>query len=145
MNKTENLKAYVWTAVASGFVGLLVGTTALLVQIYEPVMLRILMYSLLAGVIIGTLIRGICLWLVSHNYRQSVFLWMLIFLIIGIGTVIASECIGGLPFEKIIALIVVAELLGLVIAYANYRQYIYVNEKLRLKREQVCNGYLPKF
>lgn len=142
MDKKENLKAYAWTAVASGFVGLLVGTTALMVQLYEPIMLRILLSSILAGAIIGTFIRGICLWMIGKNYRQSTFLWILILMIIGIGTGVATKCIGELPLEKVIILVVVAEILGLAIAYANHRQFIYVNERLHQKREQFRNGSL---
>lgn len=140
MDRKENLKAYVWTAIASGFVGLLVGTTAIVIQFYEPVMLRILLSSILAGVLIGTLSRGICLWMVGQKQRQLTFLWLLIPVIIGIGTALATWCIGELPWGKVIILVAVAEILGMAIAYANYRQFIYVNEKLQQKREQFRTG-----
>lgn len=144
MNQTENLQAYAWTAVASGFVGLLVGVTALLVQLYEPVMLRILISSILAGAAIGTSIRGICLWMAGQNDRKSVFHWIFIFLIIGIGTMIATECIGKLPLGKAIILVVIAEIFGMAVAYANYRQFIYINKKLRQKREHFRDQLLSQ-
>lgn len=138
MDRKENLKAYVWTAIASGFVGLLVGITAIVIQFYEPVMLRILLLSILAGVLIGTFSRGICLWMVGQ--KQMTFLWILVPVIIGIGTALATWCIGELPWGKVVILVAVAEILGMAIAYANYRQFIYVNEKLQQKREQFRTG-----
>lgn len=139
MDKNENFRVYVWTGIASGLVGLLVGITALMIQLYEPYMLRILLSSILAGTIIGVFCRALCLWLIDQNCWQ--YLWFIILGLVGIGTAIATACIGG-SFRNVIVLVAVAEILGLTVAYANYRQFLYVNEKLCQKREKLRHDSL---
>jgi len=140
MDRTNNIKAYGWTAVASGSIGLLVGVTALMVRLYEPVMLHILLASALAGAMIGIFSRGICLLLVHHNYRSPILLWVLVLVLVGVGTVVTTEYIGRLPWGQVAILVVVAEIFGMMVAYMNYRQFIYANERLRQKQEQLRDG-----
>jgi hypothetical protein len=143
MDRTENIRAYGWTAVASGGVGLLVGMTALLVRFYEPVMSHILLASILAGAIIGIFSRVICLLLLNNDYRNPIILWGLVLIVVGAGTAGAAECIGeSMSWGQVAILVAVAELFGMVVAYMNYRQFIYVNEKLRQKQEQLRDGSL---
>lgn len=144
MDTTESLKAYGWTMVASGTVGLIVGMTALLVHFYEPGMLDVLVASILAGVIIGTASRGVCLVMVNNNCHRPIFLWGGVLLIIGAGTAVAAELIGRLPSERVVILVAVAEFFGMAVAYANYRRYIYINEKLRQKQEELRDRSLSK-
>ena len=144
----DNLLAFGWTAAASALVGLLVGATAILVQLYQPVMLSILAASALAGVIIGVVIRGVCLLLIKHSYCRPLLVWALILGLIGLGTVAAAECIGRLPpigrlpLREVAILVAVAELFGLAVAYANYRHAKFINGKLQQKIEQLREGTL---
>lgn len=142
MDRTENIKAYGWTAVASGVIGLLVGVTALFVRLYEPAMLHILLASTLAGAIIGTFSRSICLLLINYNYRHPILLWILVLVLVGVGTIVTTEYIGRLPWGQVVILVAVAEIFGMMVAYVNYRQFIYVNERLRQKQEQLRDGSL---
>ncbi|TCL76994.1 hypothetical protein EDC14_1001279 [Hydrogenispora ethanolica] len=144
MNRTNHLKAYGWTALASGAAGFIVGMTALLTTFYRPGMLRVLLASILAGVIIGSFSQAVCSGLANRIHHRPLLLWGLVLVIIGAGTLGATWCIGELPPGKVAILVAVAELLGLSIAYANYRHFVVINQKLRQKQEQLGNGPAAK-
>jgi len=142
------IKAYVWTAIASGIIGLLIGMTALLGHLYQPWMLEILLKSILAGVVIGTFCMGTSLVLANNKCYQPLFLFGGVAVLIGAGTAVAAKLISGLPLGEVAFfvafLMVVAELFGIGLTYANYRHFVYINDKLRLKQEQLRDNRFDK-
>ncbi|MBP2649261.1 MAG: hypothetical protein H6Q74_86 [Firmicutes bacterium] len=146
MSKSEDFAmrnaviAYVLNAIGSAFIGLVVCSVEVVMNVYQPEMFRYFVHSAVIGAIIGTVCRIVGYSLsgyMGHNIFRSLGL---IFIIIAAAMALVND-IFNVSFCHLFVLLVIAEVLGLLTAYLNIRYAKKLNDRLKKKQATIRQNF----
>lgn len=126
----------------SALIGLLVACTEIILPIYNEQIAITLITGALIGIIIGTISRYGCQYILKRNLKSMHYAYAFVFITIAVLVIISAivlNYISGTPIwtTKLIYMMMVAEMLGLTLAYFSIKYYTSLNDSLIMKKNQV--------
>lgn len=129
----------------SFLIGIIVGCVEIVFPIFNGKVALVLLRDGIIGMVIGSIARYGCGFMMSRNRFSNKLMFLYVFCIIGIVSIIPAVVFNTILNEPILsmqlfAMVVVAESLGLGFTYVSMKYYSRLNDGLNLKKKQMVDN-----
>jgi uncharacterized membrane protein YccC len=129
------MKEFIITTFLSAIFGGIVALPVILV--FHGDIYKYLLLSAGVGILISVLARISSVIFFYKIQKHPFIQFLVIFIIIAFGTIAGSLLLGMTEIIYIAAMVILAEIIGMIVAFIAYRYYIFLNLKLHEAKEKL--------